>query len=505
MKWMIWSITLSLTPALLVNGQEGTAGITAPSSAPASLGIPRASLGIPVRSDEGSRSIKPLENSGKIFPASYNPVSRGQSEAPALPYPFTDAPSPMPKDNGDVGGKTDSKSALPQPNLISPPQGSITSFPADLEAPLCQLPLNAPPFINQDRFRFSAEYLAWWTTGMNVPTLVSTGPSGSNGIIGAGGTAVFGNGSLGSDFHSGVRFGTVWWCDPCQRWGIDGSFFYLAQSGQTVSFRSAGDPLLARPFTNANTGSPFSELVAFPGALAGNIGISTTTSLWGADLNARRKLWTGSSLSLDGLIGYRYLHLSDTLTIQEQSARTTALPAPVATDPSTQILRGTALDQFRSTNQFNGGQIGTILVLNRGRWVVDLRTTVAIGATTSSVDITGAQINTFPTGNVASSGGLLALNSNIGHHTRSDFAIVPELNLNVGYNLTQHCRLFVGYSLMGWSSVVRAGDQVDTTLDVSRIPNFPLASPASSVHPVVPLRDRNFVVQGLNLGIMLRW
>ena len=50
---------------------------------------------------------------------------------------------------------------------------------------------------------------------------------------------------------------------------------------------------------------------------------------------------------------------------------------------------------------------------------------------------------------------------------RSDkFAVVPEVGFNVGYQVTPHLKFFVGYSMLYWSRVLRAGDQVDPMIDV---------------------------------------
>ena len=72
-------------------------------------------------------------------------------------------------------------------------------------------------------------------------------------------------------------------------------------------------------------------------------------------------------------------------------------------------------------------------------------------------------------------GGLLALpGANIGRYTQSKFAVVPEAGVKIGYHLTPNLRLAVGYNFLYLSSVLRPGDQIDTGLDVTRIPNFPL-------------------------------
>jgi hypothetical protein len=107
-------------------------------------------------------------------------------------------------------------------------------------------------------------------------------------------------------------------------------------------------------------------------------------------------------------------------------------------------------------------------------------------------------------------GGLLALSSNIGHFSRDRFSVVPELGLTVGYNITCHMRVFVGYNFLYMSNVLRPGDQIDPILDARKIPNFVKLAPTSaaatstlpiSVHPTVPFNEANFWAQGVNCGL----
>src|SRR6202040_2758039 len=96
---------------------------------------------------------------------------------------------------------------------------------------------------------------------------------------------------------------------------------------------------------------------------------------------------------------------------------------------------------------------------------------VALGATHEVVDIHGATVLTSPAGaTVVTPAGFLASESNSGHFTRDVFAVVPELGINVGCQITRHLRASVGYTFLYWSSVVRPGGQVDVGLSGTRIP-----------------------------------
>ena len=134
-----------------------------------------------------------------------------------------------------------------------------------------------------------------------------------------------------------------------------------------------------------------------------------------------------------------------------------------------------------------------------GPFGIDLTGKVALGVSQQRVNISGlsqdAAGNTLP-------GGLRALTSNIGHFTRDRFSVVPEIGVNLSYHVTDRLRAFVGYDFLYWSNVVRPGDQIDRTLDVTLIPAFaPNVQPAGQNRPAVPFRDTDFWVQGLQLGL----
>jgi hypothetical protein len=496
MKRMLWGLGFILTSAAAqAQNYSGPAAV---------LGAPRAaSLGMPVPVQGPPPAIQPTNYVPIDQPTAGAPMSNG----PAFPpYRMIAEQKPMP--TGPVIVDEGKFEPLPAPFSGAPPSAGAPAMPTtvvDLDQPLYQgfVADNTPAFLRGDRFRFSAEYLMWWTNGYSVPPLLTTGPTASNGIPGNPGVStLFGNQDINNGFSSGLRTGFEWWFGPCQLWAFDGHFFFLAQNGQSANFgASGGSPLLARPFFDLNAGAPSAELVAFPGFFSGGVNISSTTSLWGADINLRRKLCEGCNTYFDGMFGYRFLNLDEQIGITEQSAQ---LP-PV--NPALGVLSGTAFDRFRTTNQFSGGQLGAVLGCNKGNWSFEMRSTVALGETSSIVTINGGQ-SIVSTGGIASStpGGLLALDSNSGRFSRNLFAVVPELNLNIGYNVCQCCRIYVGYDLLYWSAVLRPGNQIDPYLDVNRIPNFPGSSTVlASPHPIVPLSSRDFVAQGINFGLMFHW
>jgi hypothetical protein len=321
---------------------------------------------------------------------------------------------------------------------------------------------------------------------------------------------------VGTGLRSGGLFRAGYWFDECQNWGIEGSYFFLAPNGTHFSVNSAdiASGVLSRPYIVQNvdpTTTPpfpgeFVETVGLPNRAQGSVVVSSTSRLWGADVNLRKNLCGDCCWRIDLLAGFRYLDLFDNLSIQEQSQLTQQNGQfPIGTT-------ATAFDSFTTRNQFYGGQLGTIAEWRRGRWIMDLRTTVALGDTQELININGSSTVTLPSGATLSQfkGDLLALQSNIGKHYGNQFSVVPEIGLNIGYQITEHIRTHIGYNFLYWSNVVRPGDQIDRTVDVRQLfpgtaPTTGPLPPGSTPGPVVPFKTSDFWAQGVNFGLEIIW
>jgi hypothetical protein len=362
-----------------------------------------------------------------------------------------------------------------------------------------------------DRWFSSAEYLMWWTRSMQVPALLTTSPPGSFGILGAPDTRVLFGGDAGNTYHGGGRFTLGrWFCDD-PTWGVEGRILFLGESQSSFTANSSQYPVLARPFYNVNSPvGQFSELIAFPGLANGSALIKTATSIWGAEANARRVLFgnpNGSGFELDAIVGYRYFDLDEHLSVDEAFTRTPGSPMTVGTP----AISGNVLDSFHTVDMFNGGQIGLSSRYQYGRWSIDGRATVAFGDLEQTAIINGSQNLVFANGTTTRAvGGLLALpGANIGTFNHSQFSVLPEVTLNVGYQITSHMRAFIGYDFLFIGNALRPGGTVDTVVDAARIPNFPLpGSPTPLPGPSRPgpyFTTSDFFAQGINFGLEFRW
>ena len=243
-----------------------------------------------------------------------------------------------------------------------------------------------------------------------------------------------------------------------------GGFKLVDRSESAILPRAAILP--ARPFTNVQPTTPVeaSQIVAYPNVSEGLIGVRERNTFQGFDFAVRGNVCGGEIWRVDALVGYRYLHFTEQLSIEERlvagANSQTVLGIPTGT-----VV--TEFDRFNTGNEYHAVQAGFTGEIRLWERVSVMGTTKAsFGVMNQGVGIDGG--TRFSTDNINRVGGLLALNSNIGTYHRSDSAIVPELNLTVGYQATNNIRLRVGYDLIYIPNVQRAGSVIDLSIDPRR-------------------------------------
>lgn len=483
----------------------------------ARLGVPAATLGQPVpppiiraaAPDDPKVDPKTMPKAGineapkpgmLSMPSEVNPMLGGTPGAitPSGPI-LTGPPGSMVVPNGPIlSGPVIAQPPVPGGLMPPVPGGGV------LPHEVCPNPIIASPVVDEKRWYTSAEFLIWYVRSYTVPSLVTIGQPGTIGAAGENGvTSAFGGGSLvEQNPRYGGRISLGYWF--CPKWAIDVNAFMLPTVEKNFGINSQQFPnsVIARPFFSVNQNIEFAEQVANPGIYSGGVSVNSKSFLFGLDANLRRHLWQGENTTIDGIFGYRYLSLREELSIKERTIGLAGAP---------RIFQGVERaieDNFHTRNAFHGAQIGGILEHRWGRWTVDLRLKVAAGVTIQEADVSGATsvIRGGTTPNQA--GGLLALSTNSGSYSRTPFAIVPEGSLNLGYDLTSHLRLFVGYNFLYWSSVTRPGSQIDRNLDENRIPDFTLGRnvpAAQGIRPVTKVEPESFWAQGITFGLMFRW
>jgi hypothetical protein len=207
-----------------------------------------------------------------------------------------------------------------------------------------------------------------------------------------------------------------------------------------------------------------------------------------------------SGRRVDLIAGFRYLELNEDLGITETLTTLDTAPSPPFF-PGETI---TVVDGFGTRSSFYGGQVGARGEWYRGCWFVNVLGKVALGDTHQDVRISGTTDFTEP-GPVRQQGGLLALPTNIGTYSRDRFSVVPEIGINVGRQMTDHLRVFAGYTLLYWSNVARPGDQIDFGVNPTQLPTPTEAGTlVGEARPAFAFHDTGFWAQGINFGVELR-
>jgi hypothetical protein len=280
-----------------------------------------------------------------------------------------------------------------------------------VEIPLAaaaDLPLKAPPAVPPTGF-FWAELdaLAWSVKGDRLPPLVTTSPDSTPraqaGILGLPTTTVlFGDSSVDAGWRAGGRLQAGYWFDPQRIAGIEVSFFDLQNASTGFAAGSNGNVIIARPFFNASTNQQDANLISFPAVVSGSASVNESSRLLGAGALYRQQIENWDGQHIYALIGYRYLHSADQLSIPSVQ-NSFLFPASLA-----------GIDAFSARSDFHGVDLGLAGEWQCDRWTLEWRGKVALGGNFSSASINGLTTATALDVLTTSPGGLLALSSNIG-------------------------------------------------------------------------------------------
>jgi hypothetical protein len=269
----------------------------------------------------------------------------------------------------------------------------------------------------------------------------------------------------------------LWFGD---RFGVDGSFLFLSETSNTFrGVAGPGGPTLAQPVVSGLTGAEAAVPVGLLGP--GTVTATADTFTIGGEANLRYNASRSEFGRWDVFAGYRYLHLRDGVAVFTDRF----VPDP-ADGPA---LRVQVSDRFRSVNDFHGPQVGVVGAHRLfDRLTLTTRLSLAMGVTLSDVRLSGSTVSSLG----SSAAGLLVGGTNAGRYTSTDFAVIPAADARFGYDITDWLRFSVGYNFTYWSSVRRAGDQVDRTVGAAGRPAY---------------RDdpTDYWVQGVLLGVEVRY
>jgi len=468
-------------------------------------------------------------------PQGFPPPQYGQPYPPqGFPPPGYPPPGYPPPGYPPPGYPAYGQPNMYQGNPMNPPAAVETAPPAETPRVVEQSPPSPPPaaamsalpparpdlydYVSSTgcrptpQFWFSTEYLYWWVKPSpgTVP-LVTTGSAADAipGAIGQPHTAtLFG----GSDYNfpgmSGVRATLGGWIDRDNKWGVEASGFLL--ENQVKTYNNSTSSVLAVPinvsgtsFANGqnvvplnspvagqvnplNAGSTGPGAVATTGPYTGSVNVALTSQLWGTELSLYYNCFRGSGWTLDGIFGARYLSLRESLTLDATSIDSTG-------------ISNVYHDNFQTSNQFVGGQVGFRTSYRYCGFALEGTLKVAIGMNLENVTNSGSTTQTA--GGVTSvfPGGILTQPSNIGNQNQSNLSVIPQVTLKVGYDLSPNVRVFAGYDFLYWTNVVRASNQIDHSVNPSQSYGGTLAGASN---PSFLFNQSSYFAQGVNVGVL---
>jgi len=344
----------------------------------------------------------------------------------------------------------------------------------------------------------SVEALLMWFKASPTPAPVIT-----DGFYGQPGTSVLlGGGTLDTNPNPGFRITGSYALDS--RWGVEAVGFYVPSRSTSRSVSSNGtlestDLLL--PFFDVTQNRENVSEISFSPFWAGTAQETLTNNLGGGELNATWALSAQGPWRIDLLGGFRYLQLREKYTITTTSPNIPPFPEDI----------WNTTDQFDATNRFYGLQLGVRANYDQGPWVASGFAKLALGTMQQSVSISGSlETNDFNDFGAAQSfpSGYFALPTNSGTHKQNEFAAVPEVGLSLGYRITPAATLYVGYSFLYASNVVRPAAQVNRNINPTYSVAYggnPPAQPAGAAQPTFSFNTTDFWAQSLTLGLAYRF
>jgi hypothetical protein len=460
-------------------------------------------------------------------PAGYGPYYPGYANYPRGYYPnypgypgYPNAyPTGYPRASLPAApGMAVPPAALPAAPVNSPPPGMVVDRPVPYSDPMASAEADA--WEGKRRFWVSADYAMSWIRPERLTAPLVTVGSPADAIPGAlgqpGTVVVFGNNNIDFGRFNGVRAEVGVFLDSDNHFSLDaaGEFAFENHVKFAKFSDPAGNPIIGRPFFNVANVPPEEAIAQVSNAalgFAGGTSVDAKSEFFGAELNGRYHICCGQHLHLDALLGFRWLHLQESLTMQDLIVPTFGflqfpLPQPqFVTAPN--FVSDT--DSFRTNNNFYGLQVGVDASWESDWWYVDGFANLALGGNDQSVNIDGSTTLFTPTGNLVAPGGILALPTNIGNDSRTRFAAIPEFGLTFGVHVLPHVWLTAGYTLLLWNEVLRPGSQIDHQVNATLIPlnQGPFAVPvtASPNHPQFSFAEDFFWIQSLNVGVNIRY
>lgn len=357
----------------------------------------------------------------------------------------------------------------------------------------------APATMASDsRWSVSAEALFAWFKHSPTPVPIITDNYADAPDV----NVMLGGGTLDTNVNAGFKLTGTYRVDS--RMGLELSGFYFPTRSTSRSVSSTGLPgsidLYLPYFDVTENRENVTEISYWP-EYRGAAMVTLSNNFGGGEFNLTWSMPPQDAWRVDLLAGVRYLQLKESYTI------TTSSPY----NPPNPVDIWNTTDAFDARNRFFGVQLGGRATWDQGPWVGSFVGKVALGSMQERVNISGF-LETNDYNNYGPTqifpGGYFALPTNSGDHSRSTFAIVPEVALNLGYRLTPQATVYVTGSFLYLSNVARPGEQINRNINTSQSVawgNDPPATLVGQAQPGFSFVTTDFWATTVSVGFAYRF
>lgn len=353
----------------------------------------------------------------------------------------------------------------------------------------------------KSRLSLSLEYLYWRLK--DSPELIPLVQSGT--LDNPGTSLVMGGKSIDNHWRSGGQLSAEYWFDNAHELGTELKYFLLPTKSYNHTVESSGllgSPYLRIPYFDVTTGLETTTNLSFPDVVlpySGSATLTVSNKMQGFELNILipKQSWRNFDVTL--LSGFRYWNFNEKLIFTTKS--------PYIINPD--VFE--TYDQFYTKNNLFGAQFGVDVKRTIADFFMDLEAKIALGAMYSESIIKGQFTSTDlnPAGYLQNfNGGYFALPSNIGTHSHTKLAMLPEFNFKFGYTVNEDFTLLLDYTFMYISKVLFAANQMSHSINPTQC--YPIAYNANAtlVGPAIPsadLKTESLWVQGISLGFTYQY
>ena len=356
------------------------------------------------------------------------------------------------------------------------------------------------------RLYAEASYLLMFVSDNRSETPLATGGP-SNGVIGRPGTTTLADTGTSYNTLSGFKIG-VGGLVGATSLGFELNGVVFGRTSDSTMLGPVTGGVLARPFFDPAGRRESSVVVSSPGAFTGSLDIQSSITAWGAEANPFFRVVQGNSVNFDLITGFRYFSVDESLAVYDSRR---VLAGGVSAFNGIGVGNGSSLliqDRFSARNQFFGGNVGGRMSYASGNFFIDGTAKVAIGGVHQIVTVDGTTtlVGGGLVGPATTAGGVLANVANGGRSSENRFAVLPEANLQLGYQLRSWANVFVGYQVMYLSNMARAGDQVNRNINPNGLPSVNTFSTRNlATTGVASTTSGDLFLHGFNFGFTLTY